>query len=83
MVSMMSDIDFSVFRARGQETSALVFKGIPIQYLDAFRAQYSKRGYKLRWRGPRAHRTDRPAWLRQSVCTREDATYFSVYQYAR
>lgn len=59
----------------------LRFKGIPIHLLAEFKAQYKGRGFKIRWRGPRKHRKDRHWYLRQSVCTREDAVSFSVYYY--
>ena len=59
----------------------LVFENIPIQYLDAFKARYKGRNYKLRWRGPRKHRLDRSPFRRQLDCTREDAVSFSVYGY--
>jgi hypothetical protein len=61
----------------------LRFKGIPIHLLAEFKAQYKGRGFKIRWRGPRKHRKDRHWYLRQSVCTREDAVSFSVYYYGR
>jgi len=86
-------VDFSVYwwnaylenaingRSGKRLSESLRFKGIPIALVDEFKAQYKGRGYRLRWRGPRKHRLDRSRWLRQSVCTREDATTFSVYQY--
>ena len=82
--------DFSVYRVITNNPNwrdphgvspRIRFRGIPIALLDEFKAQYRGRRMKLRWRGPRAHRWDRNSYLRQSVCTREDALTFSVYQY--
>jgi hypothetical protein len=83
MVYMMNDIDFSVYWVLSWErtTASLRFKAIPIQYLEQFKRQYKGRRMHLRWRGPRKHRIGaRGRWLAQSVCLREDAVTFSVYQ---
>ena len=67
--------------SRYEVSPFLVFKNIPIGLLAEFKSEYKGCGFTIRWRGPRKHRKDRSRWLRQSVCTREDAVSFSVYCY--
>ena len=65
-----------------------VAKGLDINLLDSlrptFRALAQAKGmiYKVRFRGPRKHRTGR-AYAKQSYCLKSDATHFAVYLYNR
>ena len=58
-----------------------VFKGVPIEQRERVLSYYKAMGtkVKLRYRGPRAHRTFRSQNNRQSTCLQTDATTFSVY----
>jgi len=48
--------------------------------LDHFRNVHPNK-YKIRYRGPRAHRTYRSPISKASTCLKEDATHFSAYNY--
>ena len=58
-----------------------LFKGVPIEQRERVLAYYKAVGQKvkLRYRGPRAHRTFRSQNTRQSSCLQSDATTFAVY----
>jgi|Laugresbdmm110dd_1035094.scaffolds.fasta_scaffold32475_6 hypothetical protein len=58
-----------------------VFKGVPIEQRERVLQYYKAMGtkVKLRYRGPRAHRTFRSQNTRQSTCLQADATTFAVY----
>ena len=69
--------DFGFFKQAG---SHAYYSRIPIHLLDHFRYVYQNK-YKIRYRGPRAHRTYRSSISKASTCLKEDATHFSVYDY--
>ena len=56
------------------------FSMIPITKYDEFKALFGNK-YRLRYRGPRAHRIarGRSHSLAQSTCLKVDATHFSAY----
>ena len=58
-----------------------VFKGVPVEQRERVLAYYKAMGQKvkLRYRGPRVHRTFRSQNNRQSTCLQTDATTFAVY----
>ena len=58
-----------------------LFKGVPVEMRERVLAYYKAMGtkVKLRYRGPRVHRTFRSQNNRQSTCLQADATTFSVY----
>jgi len=69
--------DFSFFKQAGSHAH---YSRIPIHLLDHFRNVHPNK-YKIRYRGPRAHRTYRSPISKASTCLKEDATHFSVYDY--
>jgi hypothetical protein len=58
-----------------------VLKGVPIALRDVVLSYYKSYGkkVKLRYRGPRAHRTFRSPITRSNSCLMQDATTFAVY----
>lgn len=58
-----------------------VFKGVPVEMRERVLAYYKSMGQKvkLRYRGPRVHRTFRSPNTRSSSCLLQDATTFAVY----
>jgi hypothetical protein len=69
-----------VFRLYTRYNSAAVFTNIPIDLLPEFRLNYPGK-YKIRYRGPRAHRISEHRSNRASYCLRKDAKTFSAYIY--
>ena len=57
-----------------------VFSRIPMSKYDEFKALFGNK-YRLRYRGPRAHRIarGRSHSLAQSTCLKVDATHFAAY----
>ena len=57
-----------------------VFARVPMSKYDEFKALFGKK-FRLRYRGPRAHRIarGRSHSLAQSTCLKVDATHFSAY----
>ena len=57
-----------------------VFSRVPMSKYDEFKALFGNK-FRLRYRGPRAHRTarGRSHSLAQSTCLKVDATHFSAY----
>jgi hypothetical protein len=58
-----------------------LFKGVPVEMRERVLKYYKAVGQKvkLRYRGPRVHRTFRSQNTRQSSCLQSDATTFAVY----
>jgi len=69
-----------IFRFWSRNDTAAVFTNIPIHLLDEFRSFYRGK-YKIRYRGPRAHRTFDSVLNRASYCLLKDAKTFSAYPY--
>jgi hypothetical protein len=69
---------YELYRSPGNTS---LFKGVPVEMRDRVLAYYKAVGQKvkLRYRGPRAHRTFRSQNTRQSSCLQSDATTFAVY----
>jgi hypothetical protein len=69
---------YELYRSPGNTS---VFKGVPIEQRERVLAYYKAMGIKvkLRYRGPRVHRTFRSQNTRQSTCLQTDATTFAVY----
>jgi hypothetical protein len=69
---------YELYRSPG---NASAFKGVPVEMRERVLAYYKAMGrkVKLRYRGPRVHRTFRSQNNRQSTCLQTDATTFSVY----
>jgi hypothetical protein len=57
-----------------------VFARVPMSKYDEFKALFGT-NFRLRYRGPRAHRIarGRSHSLAQSTCLKVDATHFSAY----
>jgi len=57
-----------------------VFARVPMSKYDEFKALFGNK-FRLRYRGPRAHRIarGRSHSLAQSTCLKVDATHFSAY----
>jgi hypothetical protein len=58
-----------------------VFSRVPMSKYDEFKALFGSK-FRLRYRGPRAHRIarGRSHSLAQSTCLKVDATHFSAYR---
>ena len=69
---------YELYRSPGNTS---LFKGVPIEQRERVLQYYKAVGQKvkLRYRGPRAHRTFRSQNTRQSSCLQSDATTFAVY----
>ena len=57
-----------------------VFSRVPMSKYDEFKSLFGNK-YRLRYRGPRAHRIarGRSHSLAQSTCLKVDATHFAAY----
>ena len=57
-----------------------VFSRVPMSKYDEFKALFGNK-FRLRYRGPRAHRVvrGRSHSLAQSTCLKVDATHFAAY----
>jgi len=71
---------FNIFRFYSRSNTAAVFTNIPIHLLNEFRSVYPGK-YKIRYRGPRAHRKNEFPNNRASYCLLKDALTFSAYTY--
>jgi len=69
---------YELYRSPGNTS---LFKGVPVEMRDRVLSYYKAVGQKvkLRYRGPRAHRTFRSQNTRQSSCLQADAKTFAVY----
>ena len=69
---------YELYRSPGNTS---LFKGVPIEQRERVLAYYKAVGQKvkLRYRGPRSHRTFRSQNARQRTCLQADATTFAVY----
>jgi len=69
----------TLYRSPGNNS---LFKGVPIEQRERVLQYYKAMGtkVKLRYRGPRVHRTFRSQNTRQSTCLQADATTFAVYR---
>lgn len=72
------DVLYALYRSPGNTS---LFKGVPVEMRDRVLSYYKAVGQKvkLRYRGPRAHRTFRSQNTKQSSCLKVDATTFAVY----
>lgn len=70
----------SVFRFFSRPRCSAMFTNVPISLLDEFRSVYPGK-YRIRYRGPRAHRTFDSSMNRASYCLKRDAKTFSAYLY--
>ena len=71
---------FNIFRFYSRANVAAKFTNIPIHLLSEFRSLYPGK-YKIRYRGPRAHRKNEFSNNRASYCLMKDARTFSAYTY--
>lgn len=71
---------FNIFRFYSRANTAAKFTNIPIHLLSEFRSVYPGK-YKIRYRGPRAHRKNEFQSNRASYCLMKDARTFSAYTY--
>ena len=71
---------FNIFRFYSRSNVAAKFTNIPIHLLSEFRSLYPGK-YKIRYRGPRAHRKYDFPNNRASYCLIKDARTFSAYTY--
>ncbi len=71
---------FSMFKPFSNSNERAVFSRVPMSDYDEFKALFGNK-YRLRYRGPRAHRIarGRSHSLAQSTCLKVDATHFSAY----
>ena len=70
----------NIFKFFSRTDTAAVFTNIPIHLLNEFRSYYPGK-YKIRYRGPRAHRKYDGRMNRASYCLLKDAKTFSAYPY--
>lgn len=77
---MINVEQFSKYASHGNTAH---YTHIPIDQLEEFRKAFAKYGifYKIRYRGPRAHRLWRSTISKQSTCLKIDAVKFSAYPY--
>ena len=69
-----------IFQFWSRKDTTAVFTNIPIHLLNEFRSIYPGK-YKIRYRGPRTHRTFDSDLNRASYCLKNDAKTFSAYRY--
>ena len=75
-----NDLARSYFKTYGAFGKRAVFSRIPMSKYDEYKALFGNK-YRLRYRGPRAHRIaqGRAPSLAQSTCLKVDATHFAAY----
>ena len=76
-----TDLEYYFYRTYGCTVGQrAVFSRVPMSKYDEFKALFGNK-YRLRYRGPRAHRIaqGRSHSLAQSTCLKYDATHFSAY----
>ena len=76
-----TDLEYYFYRTYGCTVGQrAVFSRVPMSKYDEFKALFGNK-YRLRYRGPRAHRIarGRSHSLAQSTCLKVDATHFTAY----
>ena len=76
-----TELEYYFYRTYGCTVGQrAVFSRVPMSKYDEFKALFGNK-YRLRYRGPRAHRIarGRSHSLAQSTCLKYDATHFSAY----
>ena len=76
-----TELEYYFYRTYGCTVGQrAVFSRVPMSKYDEFKALFGNK-FRLRYRGPRAHRIarGRSHSLAQSTCLKYDATHFSAY----
>lgn len=76
-----TELEYHFYRTYGCTVGQrAVFSRVPMSKYDEFKALFGNK-YRLRYRGPRAHRIaqGRAPSLAQSTCLKYDATHFTAY----
>jgi hypothetical protein len=76
-----TELEYYFYRTYGCTVGQrAVFARVPMSKYNEFKALFGNK-YRLRYRGPRAHRIaqGRSHSLAQSTCLKYDATHFSAY----
>ena len=75
-----TELEYYFYRTYGCTPGRAVFSRVPMSKYDEFKALFGNK-YRLRYRGPRAHRIarGRSHSLAQSTCLKVDATHFAAY----
>ena len=76
-----TELEYYFYRTYGCTVGQrAVFSRVPMSKYDEFKALFGNK-YRLRYRGPRAHRIARGRnhSLAQSTCLKVDATHFTAY----
>jgi len=76
-----TELEYNYYQTYGRTVGQrAVFARVPMSKYDEFKALFGSK-YRLRYRGPRAHRSaqGRSHSLAQSTCLKYDATHFSAY----
>ena len=77
-------MNFEFFRNTKDMTA--IYYGVPIGLLEQFRKAMAANGkfYKIRYRGPRFNTksaSSRGCFSKQTTCLKQDAVYFTAYNY--
>ena len=76
-----TELEYYFYQTYGSKIGQrAVFALVPMSKYDEFKALFGNK-YRLRYRGPRAHRIaqGRKHSLAQSTCLKYDATHFAAY----
>ena len=76
-----TELEYYFYRTYGCTVGQrAVFSRVPMSKYDEFKSLFGNK-YRLRYRGPRAHRIarGRSHSLAQSTCLKVDATHFTAY----
>ena len=76
-----TELEYYFYRTYGSTVGQrAVFARVPMSKYNEFKALFGNK-YRLRYRGPRAHRIaqGRSHSLAQSTCLKYDATHFAAY----
>ena len=76
-----TELEYYFYRTYGCTVGQrAVFSRVPMSKYDEFKSLFGNK-YRLRYRGPRAHRIarGRAPSLAQSTCLKVDATHFTAY----
>ena len=75
-----TELEYDFYRTYGCKFGRAVFARVPMSKYDEFKSLFGNK-YRLRYRGPRAHRIarGRSHSLAQSTCLKVDATHFAAY----
>ena len=76
-----TELEYYFYRTYGCTVGQrAVFSRVPMSKYDEFKSLFGNK-YRLRYRGPRAHRIaqGRNHSLAQSTCLKYDATHFAAY----